>query len=79
MTEVLLGSPEAQLDDLVARAESGEEIVLVRGEAREPVARVVPPGPRRTPRPGFLKGQIHVPDSFFDPLPEHELKAWGQV
>lgn len=78
MAEVLLGTPEAQLDALVERAEAGEEIVLVRGETREPVARVTPPTPRRSPRPGFLKGQIDVPDSFFDPLPDDELKAWGQ-
>jgi hypothetical protein len=27
---------------------------------------------------GFLKGKVPpLPDSFFDPLPEEELKAWG--
>ena len=25
---------------------------------------------------GFLKG-AELPESFFDPLPEEELKAWG--
>ena len=32
------------------------------------------PKPRRVP--GTLKGQIEVPESFFDPLPEDELKLW---
>ncbi|MEI9851341.1 MAG: hypothetical protein WDN24_11430 [Sphingomonas sp.] len=32
------------------------------------------PKPPRTP--GRLKGLIHVPDSFFDPLPDEELDAW---
>jgi hypothetical protein len=27
---------------------------------------------------GFLKGKVpELPDSFFDPLPEEELQAWG--
>ena len=27
---------------------------------------------------GFLKGKIpELPDSFFDPLPEEDLQAWG--
>ena len=79
MTEVLLGTPEAQLEALVERAAAGEEIVVVRGDAREPVARLLPPDAPRRPRvPGRLRGKIHVPDSFFDPLPDDELAAWGQ-
>lgn len=34
------------------------------------------PEPRGRPRPGTLRGKITVPDRFFDPLPEEELKAW---
>ena len=27
---------------------------------------------------GFLKGKVpELPDSFFDPLPEEDLQAWG--
>ena len=26
--------------------------------------------------PGRFKGQMSLPDSFFDPLPEDELAAW---
>ena len=27
---------------------------------------------------GFLKGKVpELPDSFFDPLPEEDLEAWG--
>ena len=33
-----------------------------------------------TPRvPGRLKGRVHVPPSFFDPLPDDELRGWGQA
>jgi antitoxin (DNA-binding transcriptional repressor) of toxin-antitoxin stability system len=45
----------------------------------EPVVKLVPV---REPRPerqfGALKGKLVVPDSFFDPLPDDELEAWGQ-
>lgn len=75
MTEALLGTAEARLEELVARVEAGEEVLIVRREARAAVARLVPAPPPRTPRPGFLKGQIEVPDSFFDPLPDDELRA----
>ena len=50
-------------------------MIIARGD--KPVVRLVPidaPQPRRIP--GTLKGQIEVPDSFLDPLPEDELKLW---
>lgn len=36
-----------------------------------------PNGPPRTP--GSFEGQITVPDGFFDPPPDDELRAWGQA
>ena len=69
---------KTELSKLVARAEAGEEIVLLRGD--KPVARIVKVDePAKPPRkPGalaHLRGKI--PDSFFfDPLPEEELRAW---
>jgi antitoxin (DNA-binding transcriptional repressor) of toxin-antitoxin stability system len=53
----------------------GEGVVIARGA--KPVVRLVPvdaPKPRRVA--GTLTGQIEVPDSFFDPLPEEELRPW---
>ena len=53
----------------------GEEVVIARGD--KPVVRLVPvdaPQPKR--QFGSLKGRLEVPDSFFDPLPEDELKLW---
>lgn len=79
MTEVTIHAAKTQLSKLVARAEAGEEVLIVRGREREPVAKLVPVRAKRGPTPGFLKGQIEVPDSFFDPLPDDELEAWGQV
>ena len=49
--------------------------MIARGD--KPVVRLVPvdaPRPKRVP--GTLKGKLEVPDSFFDPLPEDELRLW---
>ena len=43
----------------------------------DPVARLVTfTGRRGTRRFGALKDQIVVDDSFYEPLPEHELARW---
>ena len=63
------------LSRLIARVEAGEEIVIARG--RTPVAKLVPivrPAAKR--QPGTLKGKIQLDASFFDPLPEEELRGW---
>lgn len=65
---------KTELSRLLARAEAGDEIVIAR--RGKPIARLVPLKPRGRRQPGTLRGKITVPDSFFDPLPEEELKAW---
>jgi len=71
-----LKSAANRLSKLVQRAESGEEIVLLRGT--KPVAQIVPitPRPRVKRKFGHLKGLAKIGPEFFDPLPEDELKAW---
>ena len=64
---------KTNLSQLLERAHAGEEITIAKNG--RPYARLVPlqePGPRV---PGLLKGVVE--DSFFDPLPEEELNAWG--
>lgn len=63
-----------ELSRLLARAEAGEEVVIAR--RGKPIVRLVPLEPRGRREPGTLRGKITVPDRFFDPLPEEELKAW---
>jgi prevent-host-death family protein len=75
MTRVTIHAAKTQLSKLIALAESGEEVIIMRDT--EPVARLVPvnqPAPRRVF--GSLKGQFEVTDAFFEPLPEDELRAW---
>ena len=80
MTRVTIHAAKTHLSRLLARVEAGEEILIVRGQAKEPVARLVPPRrKRKAPEFGFLKGQIHVPedDSVWAPMTEEEAEAEG--
>ena len=61
-----------QLCRLLRQVEMGEEILIAR--RGEPVARLVPCRPRGKRRPDVLKGKIVVPEHFFEPLPEKELR-----
>jgi antitoxin (DNA-binding transcriptional repressor) of toxin-antitoxin stability system len=77
MTAVTIHLDTAELARLLERVEAGEEIVLDCGGT--PIARLAADGKPKPPRkPGRLKGKISLDDSFFEPLPEEELKAWGQ-
>ena len=71
---VNVSQAKTQLSHLIARAEAGEEIVIAR--RGKPVARLVACKPRRKRRPSRLKGKVGIPEDFFDPLPEEELKLW---
>ena len=65
---------KTQLSRLLAQVEAGEEVLIAR--RGEPVARLVACKPRSKRQPDILKGKIVVPDDFFEPLPEEELKRW---
>ncbi len=74
MTTVNVHEAKTNLSRLLVRVEAGEEIVIARNG--KPVARLVTCKPRGKPQFGALKGQIEIDDSFFDPLPEEELRLW---
>lgn len=59
---------------LLARAHTGEEIII--GKAGKPYAKLVPLSPVKERVPGIAKGK--VTESFFEPLPEDELKGWEE-
>lgn len=61
------------LTGLSQAVEAGREFTIMQNG--KPVAKVAPL--EKKPRvPGRFKGQMSLPDSFFDPLPEDELDAW---
>jgi antitoxin (DNA-binding transcriptional repressor) of toxin-antitoxin stability system len=89
MTTITLDKAKDDLPALVERALAGEEIVIETANKRVRLApEVVPvvfPEPAASgfdeetaKRRGYgsMKGQFDVPDTFFDPLPEDELKLW---
>jgi antitoxin (DNA-binding transcriptional repressor) of toxin-antitoxin stability system len=78
MTSVI-DATETTLPDLLKILQAGDSVVLTTGEEKTPIARVeaIPPAPASTGRLGFLSSRnIHIPASFFDPLPEPELRLW---
>jgi prevent-host-death family protein len=71
--QVNVQDAKTRLSELLSRVEKGEEITIAR--AGKPVARLVAVGELPPRELGFLNfGDI--PDSFFEPLPEEELRLW---
>jgi prevent-host-death family protein len=74
METVNVHDAKTHFSRLLARVESGEEIVI--GRAGVPVARLVPYQRRTEPRkPGGWAGRIHIADDF-DELPEDIQRAF---
>lgn len=65
---------KTHLSRLLVQVEAGEDVVISR--RGEPVARLVGCKPRSKRQPDVLRGKLTIPDEFFDPLPEEELKEW---
>lgn len=77
MASVKMHEAKTNLSKLAARAQAGEEIILMRGN--EPIAKLVPITPvvKEPRKPGRFKGVFELGDSFFEPLPDEELDAWN--
>lgn len=76
MIRVDIAEAEPRLSALVDAARQGEIVVLCRRNV--PVAELRPlPAPPRQPRPVGIDRGMEVPDSFFEPLPEELLEAFG--
>ncbi len=67
---------KTNLSRYVAELRPGETLVLCN--RNEPVAEVrLLRSANRKPRIGVAKGELKVPASFFEPLPDEILKAFG--
>ena len=71
MRTVRVQEAKTHLSALLVEVEQGTTINIARG--RQTVARLVPVGTGEREL-GF--GAYHLPDTFFDELPEAELSAW---
>ena len=74
MPVVNVHEAKTHLSRLLVQVENGEEVVIARNG--KPVARLSPVRKRGRREPDAFKGKIVIPESFFDPLPEEELRAW---
>lgn len=63
--------------ELVDRVLAGEEIVVTEGSVPKMQMGPIRQGPQPKRQPGTLKG-LTVPSSFFEPLPEDELRRWEE-
>jgi prevent-host-death family protein len=70
---VNIAEAKTQLSQLVDQALGGANVVIAR--RGKPVVELTPISHSTEREIGFYPGS--VPDTFFDPLPEEELKAWG--
>ncbi len=79
--EYTVQEAQTRLPELLAQAAAGDEVIITDGEAKTPVAKVIPCAPTvASRRMGWLKGKIPelLPgDPFFDPLPDEELRLWN--
>jgi prevent-host-death family protein len=64
---------KTQLSNLVMSVSKGDTVIIASGGV--PVARLEPVEKNTKRQLGFVK--CTLPESFFDPLPEEELTAWG--
>jgi antitoxin (DNA-binding transcriptional repressor) of toxin-antitoxin stability system len=75
-TTVKMHEAKTHLSSLVARAVAGEDIVIARGD--KPMVKLVaiesPSKPKRVF--GSLAGKISIPDDFFEPMSEEDLRLW---
>lgn len=71
MKTVKVQYAKTHLSALLAEVEQGGEIVIARGDHQ--IARLVPIRPVERVL-GF--GTYDLPGSFFEPLPDDELRAW---
>jgi len=78
MATVNMREARTHLSKLIERVEAGEDIVIARDG--KPVARLLPLARDMRPREmGTMRGRIHVPDNFNDPMPPEELAEWYDV
>jgi len=69
---------KTNLSQLVKRAQKGETVVITSGRDKTPVARLEPIHPLAKKRLGALQTPgFALTDTFFEPLPEEELRLWN--
>ncbi len=77
MVSATMYEAKTTLSELVKQAQKGETVIITSGREKTPVARIIPIKPVASKRLGFMEIPGYVfPESFWDPLPEEELRLW---
>ena len=77
MISATMHEAKTNLSELVKQAQQGEKVVITSGREKTPMVELVPVKPVEIKRLGFMENLgIVIPDSFWDPLPEEELRLW---
>lgn len=70
---------KTKLSELLKQVQAGETVVITSGRKKTPVAKLEALTPKKPRRLGLLAGlNLRVSDSFWDPLPEEELRLWNE-
>ena len=78
MVTATIFEAKTKLSELVKKAQNGETVIITSGRERKPVVRLEPIVPKPKKRLGALEDPNFVmPESFWDPLPEEELRLWN--
>jgi antitoxin (DNA-binding transcriptional repressor) of toxin-antitoxin stability system len=79
MKSVTTHEAKTQLSKLLAEVESGQEVIIRRGDVAVAKLTAIRPHTRRTrPRVGTITtGPIRYSEDAFAPLDEESLKDWG--
>ena len=78
MVTATIFEAKTNLSGLVKLAQKGEAVIITSGRAKTPVARIEAIQPIAKKRLGALETPGFVlPDQFFEPLPEEELRLWN--
>lgn len=73
MIRVNIHEAKTRLSELLAQIERGDTVIVCRRNVPVAEIRALPRRPER-PRPvGLYRGELEVPPSFFEPLPEDVL------
>ena len=74
---VTMFEAKTRLSELVQKAQAGEEVIITSGREKTPVARIEALERRKGVRLGALYDpNFKVSPTFWDPLPEEELRLW---
>ena len=74
MEQINVHEAKTHLSRWLERAHNGEEIIIAKNG--RPYARLVPLESGGQRSLGFLRGTFEVPETFFEPLSDEELRLW---